>query len=210
MKKLWTLLLCIALFNVVSAQTEEIHIGILELGKKDKKVFRSRDSTIVLHIDTLIMKDRSSLQFFGKKNVVLHIKHAEIGKRAYFHGVASKNNASDFDIDIRFDKLGSLYVMANGRDAMNGTKTDPNGDGGQVKLAYSSEGITPQQENAKQDNYLFIDVSPGGQRVNPTNDVRQIYSRIATSSPGLRGLPQGQVYSGSPGKKGSAEVSVKP
>lgn len=195
----------------LQAQTEveHIHLDKLVLGKKDKKIFNSRDSSIVLHIDTLIMKDRASLQFFNKKDVKLIVKHAELGARTFFSGIGSKNNASNFDIDINFHKLGSLYVIAKGEDAMNGTRTFPNGDAGNVNIVYDPNGITPQQENKKAKNYLYVDVTPGGLRVIPTAEIGNIYSRIASSPGGLRGLPQGQIYSGSPGKEGKVTIKAK-
>lgn len=196
--------------NEHAESVEEIRLGTLEIGRRDKEVFSSRDSNLVLYIDTLIMKDRSSLHFYGKKKVTMHIGHAEIGDRAYFTGIADRNNASDFEIDIKFGKLGSLYVMANGLDAMNGTRTDPNGDGGNVKLRYHSGGIHPQLENRRDPHYLHVDVSPGGHHVNPTADIGRIYSQIINSRFGLRGLPQGQIYSGSLGEEGSVEISVIP
>ncbi|TYR36548.1 hypothetical protein FXV77_08570 [Sphingobacterium phlebotomi] len=188
---------------------QEEHIARLELGKKKKKTFNSRDSSAVIYIDTLIMKDRSSLQFYGKKDVKLIVKHAEIGKGAFISGIGGQNNASDFDIDINLKKLGSLYIVARGQDAMNGTKTDPNGDGGKVNFKYDPNGIKPQTDNKKQANYVYIDVSAGGRAINPVSDLNQIYSRIATSAPGLRGMPQGQVYSGSPGREGKASIEPK-
>ncbi len=191
------------------AHAQQEHIARLELGKKKKKTFNSRDSSAVIYIDTLIMKDKSSLQFYGKKDIKLVVKHAEIGKGAFISGIGGQNNASDFDIDINLNKLGSLYVIARGQDAMNGTKTDPNGDGGNVSFKYDPNGITPQTADKKQANYVYIDVSAGGRAINPVSDLNQIYSRIAMSAPGLRGMPQGQVYSGSPGKEGKATVTSK-
>ena len=186
---------------------QEEHISKLELGRKKKKVFNNRDSTAVIHIDTLIMKDKSSLQFYGKKDVKLVIKHAEIGKGAFISGMGGQNNASNFDIAINLQKLGSLYVIARGEDAMNGTKTFPNGDGGEVNFQYNPKGIIPQTDDKKQANYVYIDVSAGGRAISPVSDLQQIYARIATSAPGLRGLPQGQVYSVSPGKEGKVLIS---
>lgn len=197
----------ISLSSVGYAQEE--HIARLELGKKKKKTFNSRDSSAVIYIDTLVMKDRSSLQFYGKKDIKLVVKHAEIGKNTFISGMGGQNNASDFDIDINLQKLGSLYVIARGQDAMNGTKTDPNGDGGQVNFKYDPSGITPQSDDKKQSGYVYIDVSAGGRTINPVSDLNQIYSRINMSAPGLRGMPQGQVYSGSPGKEGKAVIAVK-
>lgn len=198
-----TILFCYCV-SIAYGQSNEQHIPKLELKKKQKKVFheKDRDSTTLLYIDTLIMKDRSSLQFFGKKSVKLVVKYAEIGDRAFISGMAGKNNASDFDIEMNIQKLGSLYIIARGQDAMNGTRTHPNGDGGQVNFLYSAEGVNPQMTNKKEKNYLFADVSAGGRAINPNSDLTQIYSRIATSAPGLRGIPQGQIYSGSPGNEG--------
>lgn len=190
----------------IQAQTNTQHISKLELGKKKKQYFNDRDSSSVIYIDTLIMKDRSSLIFMGKKDVKLVVKHAEIGDRASISGIAARNNASNFDIEINFKKLGSLYVIARGEDAMNGTRTDPNGDGGIVKFKYDGNGIAPQTTDRKKKNYLFVDVSAGGRAINPTSDLNQIYARIAMSAPGLRGVPQGQIYSGSPGKEGKVEI----
>jgi len=209
MKKMATmvfLLLGVSLLS--SGQSAERHIAKLELRKKEKKTFQGRhgDSTSVLYIDTLIMSDRASLQFFGKKEVKIVVKHAEIGEKAVISGVAGANNASNFDIAMNLQKLGSLYVIARGLDAMNGTKTHPNGDAGTVRFAYHSAGITPQSADKKAANYLFVDVSPGGRTTNPSADLHQIYSRVASAPPGLRGMPQGQIYSGSPGREGSVSL----
>ncbi|WP_257667091.1 hypothetical protein [Parapedobacter tibetensis] len=199
--------------SVALAQEESIkHISKLEIGRKDKEVFGGRDSSLVLHIDTLIMKDRAQLIFFAKKDVKLTVKHAEIDKRAYIFGTDGKNNGSDFDIDIRFDKLGALYVLAGGHDASNnGSRTHPNGDGGNVNFTYASDGIMPQTEDRKSPNYLQIDTRAGGYRVNPQSDLNNIYSLINTRSAGrpLGNLSQGTVYSGSPGKDGKSTVKAR-
>lgn len=186
--------------------SNEQHIGTLVIDKKNREVFRHRDSTMVIHIDTLVMKDRSTLEFFGIKDVKLVVKHAEIGKRAVITGLGSQNNASNFDIEINLSKLGSLYVMAGGRDAQNGFRTHPNGDGGNVHFRYNMTGVAPQSENRNGKNYLHIDVEAGGYHVVPVADIRIIKSQIAMSHPGLRGMPQGQVYSGSPGRDGKKTV----
>lgn len=208
--KPWLLtVLCIAGMSTATIQklaAQEIHIDKLVLEKKNKKVFQDRDSSATVYIDTLIMRDKSSLQFFGKKEVKLVIKHAEIGKNAFISGQASKNNASNFDIDINFRKLGSLYVIARGQDANNGSRTFPNGDAGNVNINYDGTGIIPQTADKRKENYLVVDVKPGGLHVTPTTEIRNIYSQIARSSAGLRGVPQGQIYSGSPGKEGKVEI----
>ncbi|MGN0003023.1 MAG: hypothetical protein ACI35V_06295 [Sphingobacterium composti] len=210
--KIITAVLSLLIFvGNIQAQTEEIKISKLVLNKKEKKVFaeRTKDSSAVLYIDTLIMKDRSSLQFYGKKEVKIVVGYAEIGERVFISGMAGKNNASNFDIDINFQKLGSLYIVARGQDAMNGTRTYPNGDAGNINLVYDPSGITPQKEDKKAKKYLHTDVTPGGLRVTPTSDLRNIYDQIRSSAPGLRGVPQGQIYSGSPGKEGKVTITSK-
>ncbi|MCL7986884.1 hypothetical protein M8998_02900 [Sphingobacterium sp. lm-10] len=188
------------------------HIGKLVLSKKKKKVFQNkgRDSTITVRIDTLIMKDRASLQFYGLKDVKLEIGYAEIGKDVVFSGIGNKNNASNFDISVNLAKFQSMYVIARGIDAMNGTRTNPNGDGGNVTFHYATSGLTPQQEDRKAKQYLTIDVSPGGRRVNPPTDIALVMSRIGMGGPRLGGIPQGQVYSGSPGREGKVVVEAAP
>ncbi|MCA5006552.1 hypothetical protein [Sphingobacterium bovistauri] len=193
----------------VNAQTNEIKISKLILNKKEKKVFSSRDSSAHIYIDTLIMNDRSSLQFFGKKDVKISVGYAEIGHRVFISGIAGKNNASNFDLDFNFGKLGSLYIVARGQDANNGMKTDPNGDAGNINLVYNAQSVVPQTEDKKGKNYLHTDVNPGGLRVIPTSDLRNIYDQIKRSAPGLRGVPQGQIYSGSIGKEGKVTISSK-
>ncbi|GHE42256.1 hypothetical protein [Sphingobacterium griseoflavum] len=205
LQKILPFLLVLLTFSAFG-QVEEQHISKLVLKKKEKKTFNNRDSSAIIYIDTLVMKDRSSLQFYGKKDVKLIVKYAEIGKRVFMSGIGAENNASNFDIAINLQKLGSLYVVASGRDANNGTRTFDNGDGGEVNFRYSVEGLTPQSEDKKAANYLHIDVSAGGRRINPNTDLNQIYSQIAISAPGLRGVPQGQIYSGSPGREGKYQI----
>ncbi|MBK1441486.1 hypothetical protein JHJ32_15925 [Parapedobacter sp. ISTM3] len=193
-------------------QNKTIHISKLEIGKKKKEVFTGRDSSLIVRIDTLIMNDRSQLVFYGKKDVALHVAHAEIGKRAYIFGTDGKNNGTDFDIDMRLEKLGALYVLAGGHDANNnGSRTFPNGNGGHVNFTYDSTGIVPQTGDKKASHYLQIDTRAGGYRVNPQNDLNNIYSLINL---GVRGRPlgnlaQGTVYSGSPGRDGKSTVKAR-
>lgn len=201
--------LCCFFLLQVQAQTETIeHLSKLEINKKKSKAFSGRDSILILNIDTLIMKDRSKLIFYGKKKVKLQVKHAIIEKDALIYGTDGKNNGSDMDISIRFDNLGSLTVSAAGLDAQNGTKTYPNGNGGKVTLNYLSSGIAPQQINKKQNAYLSIDTKAGGYSVNAQSDIRNILSRIGRGTRPLGQLPQGQVYSGSPGIDGKSEVKA--
>lgn len=165
-------LLCLMISGSVAAPAQEadtVFISKLELLRSKKKVFDSRDSVLVLKIDTLIMEDRAALQFYGKKHVTMVIKHAEIGDRVNFTGRGGQNNASDMDIHIRFNQLGSLYIMADGQDANNGMRTHPNGDGGNVRLYFDPNGIRPQQEQSKENiictSMFPVEVSMPTQRV---------------------------------------------
>lgn len=196
--------------GLASAQEQEVRLGTLHLSQKETKKFRTpRDSSIRLVIDTLIMEDKSSLRFFGKKEVNIEVQHAFIGENTYISGVGSQNNASHFKMDIGFEKLGSLSILAKGIDAINGTKTFPNGDGGNVTLTYNPSMIVPQTQDKKGQHYLHVDTSPGGLHVTPSSEIGLLYSRIAQAPSGLRGLPQGQVYSGSAGKEGKVEIKAK-
>ncbi len=193
-------------FTFVCKAQETQHFSKLEIGKKAKKNIDSRDSTAIIHIDTLIMKDKATLSFYGKKDVKLIVDYAEIGDKATLYGSDGKNNGSNFDIKANFQKLGSLYIIAKGDDAFNGTKTFPNGNGGKVKITLKEGSLKPQTTDKKATNYIYADVVAGGRAVNANTDLRNIYDRIKTAPTGLRGLPQGQIYSGSAGNEGSFEL----
>src|SRR5690606_24086201 len=102
----------IAMTASVHAQSNEIKISKLVLDKKQKEVFDSRDSSVVIYIDTLIMKDRSSLQFYGKKEVTITVKLAEKGGRGIITGVAGKNNESNVYSAFVFHQLRALNNVA--------------------------------------------------------------------------------------------------
>ncbi|WP_353128752.1 hypothetical protein [Parapedobacter pyrenivorans] len=209
MKMFVAVILLVVSGAAFAQETNTIRIPKLEINKNKKEVFTGRDSSLTVYIDTLIMKDKSQLVFFGKKDVDLRVAHAEIGKRAYIFGTDGKNNGTDFQIDMRFEKLGMLYVLAGGQDANNnGSRTFPNGDGGNVAFTYDTAGVVPQTNDKKSPHYLQIDTRAGGYRVNPQNDLRNIYSLINMGSAGrpLGNLAQGTVYSGSPGKDGKSTV----
>jgi len=213
MKTIVALLSALVCYSAIAQEkTDTLHIAKLEINRKDKKVFGGKDSSLVIRIDTLIMKDRSQLVFYGKKDVKLDVSHAEIDQRAYLFGTDGRNNGTDFDLTVRFEKLGALYVLAGGQDANNnGSRTYPNGNGGDVNFTYDSTGITPQTDDKKSPHYLHIDTRAGGYRVNPQNDLRNIYSLfgMGTSGRPLGNLSQGTVYSGSPGKDGERVVKAK-
>lgn len=210
MRKFIVALLTLYSAGAFAQEIDTLHIEKLVIGKKKKEIFSSgKDSSMVVRIDTLMMADRSQLVFYGKKDVKLDIGHAEIDKRAYLFGTDGKNNGSNFDIHVHFDKLGALYVLAGGQDASNnGSRTFPNGNGGHVTLTYDSQGIVPQTDDKKSDHYLQIDTRAGGYRVNAQNDLANIYSLIDMGAPGrpLGNLSQGQVYSGSPGRDGKSTI----
>jgi len=63
-----------------------------------------------------------------------------------------------------------------------------------------------KQQTKKAANYIYGDVAAGGRAVNANTDLRNIYDRIKTAPTGLRGLPQGQIYSGSAGTEGTFEL----
>ncbi|WP_118193247.1 hypothetical protein [Albibacterium indicum] len=207
MKYLIILTINIFLATAVVAQSVPVtHISKIEVKKKKRERVPGADSIQHVVIDTLIMHDRSSLQFYGKKEVTLEVKHAFIPKKAYISATDGKNNGSDMEITMRFDELGSLIVLAGGRDANNGSRTYPNGDGGTVTFNYLSDGVKPQSADEKQDTYLRIDTRAGGYSVNARSDLYNIYSRIGGGSRPLGQLPQGQVYSGSPGIDGESDI----
>lgn len=207
MKTIFLFLLGSFFFLNAQAQADSIqHISKLEINKKKSKSFSSRDSSLTLTIDTLIMNDRSRLVFYGKKNVKLLVKHALIGKDAFIFGTDGKNNGSDMDIIMRFEDLKSLTISAEGLDAQNGTRTFPNGNGGKVTLRYLTDGLVPQQIDKKGKAYLSIKTEAGGYSVNAQSDIRNILSQIGRGSRPLGALPRGQIYSGSPGLDGKREV----
>lgn len=184
------------------------YISKLEIGKKKSKVFSGRDSSLTLIIDTLIMKDRSKLAFYGKKDVTMKVKHAIIGKRAFIFGTDGKNNGSKLSINIGFDQLGTLFISTAGLNATNGSRTFPNGNGGSVKLHYLSTAVIPQFTDKKQKAYIDIDNKAGGYSVNPQSEIQNILSQIGTGYRPLGRLPQGQIYSGSPGIDGQVEIEA--
>lgn len=192
---------------VVAQSTPVIHISKLEIKKKKRENIGNADSIQHVVIDTLIMHDKAHLQFYGKTDVTLEVRHAIIPKKAYISATDGKNNGADMNITVRFDELGSLFVLAGGRDANNGSRTFPNGDGGKVVFNYLDDGVVPQLVEEKDEGYLRIDTQAGGYAVNARSDLYNIYSRIGGGSRPLGQLPQGQVYSGSSGIDGSSEVN---
>ncbi|WP_245586283.1 hypothetical protein [Olivibacter sitiensis] len=201
--------------SFLHAQVDSIrHLDKLEIGRKKTEHIqvRNRDSSFTLSIDTLIMKDRATLSFLSAKKVTLKVKHAFIEGKAYITGTDNKNNGSHMDIYMGLDKLKSLYVLTAGRDANNGFKTFPNGNGGNVNFYYLQSAIEPQTDDEKADNYLRVDNRAGGYKVVPQRDLAIVYSQIAAGirvgNGRLGSTPQGQIYSGSPGRDGKTEIKA--
>lgn len=193
------------------AQTKRVtpakRIAKLVIDAKDTHTFRGDDSTGNIIIDTLIMKDRSTLELYKKKNFDLTVLNAFIGKRSRITGTDGRNNGTNLNLAINFKELGNLSIDVNGRDANNGSRTFPNGNGGKLNLEYLDSGIKPQFENKKKDNYVELNTRAGGYRVTPQSDLYVIFSRIGGSRGRPLGqLPQGQVYSGSIGRDGKADI----
>lgn len=187
-----------------------LYLSNLQIKKGKKQVFDEpfKDSILYVEIDTLQMADKSSLQFYGFKEVHLQVNHAVLGKNTYISGIFKENHASDFNLKFHLHKLGSLYVIAQGKDANNGFRTFANGDGGDVVFLYSQSGIIPQTQKRKDRNFLGIQNEGGGKAINPNAEVGRILSQIGTSGARMGGLPQGQVYSGSAGLDGKTRIEA--
>lgn len=213
MKLAFLLVIAGLLGDIAMANQDSVkHIVKLEINEKKRELFSGGDSILNLHIDTLVMHDRAQLVFLDKKKVSVTINHAIMERRAYIFGTDGKNNGTDFDLNIRFEKLGALYILAGGRDAYNsGARTHPNGDGGTINLVYDKTGISPQTKDSKAPHYLRIDTRAGGYNVNPQNDLRNIYGLINSGPIGrpLGRLSQGVVYSGSPGTDGKSTITAR-
>jgi len=208
MKTKIILLLSIFVFSLPALAQE--YIPRLELDKREKKMFSSRDSVIHLKIDTLILKDRSSLQFLHKKKVILEVGYAEIGDKVKIFGSDGQNNGSDFDINIHLASLGDLYLDAGGLRATKGRQALPHGNGGTVNFVYNTKGMIPQTKEAKESNYLRVNVSGGDNLSDSRSEISIIQSQIGqnTGRP-LGGLPQGKVYQGVAGENGKVTITGK-
>lgn len=187
---------------------DTLTLSSLHLDRKDSKSFSGRDSSLVLKIDTLLMGDRSRILFHGKKQVDLYVQHAVIGERVLIRGTDGKNNGTHINLYIGIQRLGDLTIDAAGEDAMNGTKTYPNGNGGNIHVYYAQSGLKPQNASSDLPQYILMKVEGGGKHVNAQSDVGNIVGRISSGNRPLGQLPQGQVYSGSPGLSGEAQMEA--
>ncbi|MBE7175342.1 MAG: hypothetical protein INR69_03015 [Mucilaginibacter polytrichastri] len=208
MKRL--ILFCGALLmsGAVFAQENVMHIAKLEVPKRKKHMLRAnnpKDSTLNVMIDTLIINDKADLQFFEVKKALVTVKHAVIGKQGIISGMDAHNNGTNMELKMRFDAIGSLFIISRGADYQTRPKFG-NGDGGNVKLEYDSSGATPQFDDHRTERYVGVLNPGGGKAVNPWTDMYVIRSRIAMGSGvigrPLTNLPQGRVYDGTPGTDG--------
>lgn len=193
--------------QTISSNKPVKRIGKLIIDAKKSFSFGGNDSTGSVLIDTLIMNDKAALKLYGKKNFNLTVLNAFIGKKCYISGTDGKHNGTNLDLVINFEELGDLAIDVGGLDAINGTRTFPNGNGGKLNLTYLDSGIQPQFDKRRQKNFIAMNTRAGGYRVTPQSDLYVIFSRIG----GPRGrplsqLPQGQVYSGAIGRDGKADV----
>jgi hypothetical protein len=185
------------------------YIPRLELDKREKKSFASRDSVIHLKIDTLILKDRSSLRFYNKKQVILEVGYAEIGKKVSLLGQDGENNGSQIDLQIHVASLGDLYIDAGGLKATRGRNALPHGNGGAVTIIYDKEGIQPQMEERKSPHYIRVNVDGGANLSDSHSEIAILQSQMRSGQMALGGLPQGRIYSGTPGTNGSVILKGK-
>lgn len=205
----WLLILAVFFCAELHAQVTQLHIGKLVIDKRKTHVIRQRDSSANLLIDTLVMEDKSTLEFYAAKKASLTVNHAILGKQCIITGNDTKNNGTVFDLKIKFDKLESLFIVSRGFDY----QTRPafgNGDGGNITLKYASSGLQPQFDDRKKPAYVSIVNPGGGKAVTPQNDLYIIRSRIAMGAGNigrpLTNLPQGRVYDGTPGDDGKKVI----
>ncbi|MBE7179279.1 MAG: hypothetical protein INR69_22950 [Mucilaginibacter polytrichastri] len=204
-------LLLLLMFFCIDASAQETpvkKIGKISIGKRKTYTF-NRDSVVNLSIDTLIMEDKSTLEFLSAKTASITIGHAIIGKQCIITGTDGKNNGTRFNIKADFDKLESLFIVSRGQDYYS-RPAFGNGNGGDVKLKYASGGAKVQTTDKKSPGYLSIVNTGGGKAVTPQSDLYVIRSRIAMGSGNigrpLTNLPQGRVYDGSMGTDGKTSI----
>ncbi|WP_139125772.1 hypothetical protein [Arcticibacter eurypsychrophilus] len=190
------------------SQTEQkvkyIEIKKLVIDKRGSYNFSSRDSSVSIFIDTLIMRPDSKISFYNKKDVSMVVNYAQIDKGALFNGNDGKNNGTNLKLSINFAALKNLTINVPGLDAKTSNRKFDNGDGGKVTIKYLSSGIKPQTENSKKTGFLNIKNTAGGYITNAQSDLSVVFSQIRSGNPGrpLSQLPNGRVYSGNTGAEG--------
>lgn len=187
-----------------------IEIKKLVIDKRDSYEFSSRDSSVSVFIDTLVMRPGAKIRFFNKKEATMLVRHAVIEKGAWIGGSDGKNNGTNITLNINFSTLKSLTINVAGQDAKSANRKFDNGNGGNVVVNYLSSGVIPQIHISKQSAYLEIDNRGGGYRTNPQSDLAVIFGQIRSGSPGrpLGQLANGRVYSGGYGSDGKTTIKA--
>lgn len=195
-----------------SMTTDTIYIAKMEVKAAKKFVFnakRTNVSNLVVMIDTLIMCDHSALKFYDKSTLELLVNHAEIGNGVQILGRGLKNNGANMDISMKFVKLGSLTVFANGRPSLNELVIE-DGRGGNVTLRYDHRGITPQQQDRFAENYIDIQTNGGrydaNGKINEYYLVKELSKKVADKPFGLKELLDKMSGVGRPGKAEIVEI----
>lgn len=225
MKKSLSLFLAIGAISIVtitnvqaqvigeaSMTTDTIYIAKMEVKAAKKFVFnakRTNASNLVVMIDTLIMCDHSALKFYDKSTLELLVNHAEIGKGVQILGRGLKNNGANMDISMKFVKLGSLTVFANGLPKLN-EMVGQDGRGGNVTLRYDRKGITPQNYDQFAENYIDIQTNGGRYtadgKINEYYRVKELSKKGADKPFGLKELLDKMSGVGKPGKAEIVEI----
>ena len=202
--------LAIHLIGNGATYSQEIYLSRLVLTAGQKYTIKNVDSNVHLRIDTLIMKNRSKLIAFGKKNLVLTIKHAIIEDKCVISGSDGHNNGTNIDLRINIIALGSLYINARGLNFREGNPNYIIGKGGNISIHYLGTGLTPQLNRPHQNRYIGINNKGGQGSINPVSDMYVIKSQIADGNliqgRPLSMLPNGTIFQGSDGLAGKSSV----
>jgi len=199
---------------MASSQTKPkpkvIEISKLVIDKRDSYEFSSKDSSVSIFIDTLVMRPNAKIQFLNKKDVSMIVRHAIIDKGAWIGGNDGKNNGTNVKLDIHFASLKDLQINVSGQDAKSANRKFDNGNGGNVTLNYLASGVKPQIQTSKQSAYIEINNRGGGYHTNPQSDLAVIFGQIRSGSPGrpLGQLANGRVYSGGLGIDGKTSIQA--
>lgn len=201
-------LFCAPALAQISAEKNVQKIDKLSLKKRQKYTFQGRDSLATIVIDTLVMGDRASIAFPGKKALNLIIKYASIGQGCVFIGDDGKNNGTNLTLSANFARLKSLAIEVPGLDAKMSNRKYDNGDGGKVEINYLAGGVKPQMADPAKEGYIEVNTRAGGYLTNAQTDLYAVYSRLNSGVPGrpLSQLPNGRVFSGGLGRAGKADL----
>ncbi len=198
------LLLCVSMLMIDEVSAQTIHV-------KAKKSYqlRQKDSVSVLNIDSLILDKKALLFVNDAKELTINAKYILIDDRAVIKGRDGKNNGTNLTIKGNFVKLGQLAVDLSGDLFEQGIRKYKNGDGGNLVIEYAKQGIKPQTENYKDDNFIAVLNSGAGKNVIPQVELFNVWTQIRNGAGyGRPGGPQGRVYDASVGKDGKFELKA--